>query len=137
MQITTEQPPKPRGTWQQTCRQIGEKNAKTYRRMVRTALAAIADLNLREGDTISATAIFLALVDVSGSSAGADRATVRETVNDAFQLLVDQGIASPVMTKGLRPTTLFDFHGNFGPEHVASVLGWNGRDETLLRKEND
>jgi hypothetical protein len=94
--------------------------------MVRTALAAIADLNPREGDTISATAIFLALVDVSGSSAGADRATIRETVNDAFQLLVDFGIASPVLTKGLRTTTLFDCHESFSPEDVAGVLGWNG-----------
>jgi hypothetical protein len=96
-----------------------------YYQKVDAALKAIAALNPVRGDSISETAILVPLMD------DIDRAMVREAVQDAFQLLVDMGIASPIFVQGLRIRQLYDFHESFGPTDVPDVLGWNGRDERL------
>jgi len=119
MQVTTEDAPTPVGSWQQKSRQIAER--RSYRVKIRYALMAIAQLRPREGDSVSALAVTLSLI-----TEGIDRSTTREAVGDAWQLLVDLGIASPVLTKGQRVTSLFEFCEPFGPENVGGVLGWDG-----------
>jgi hypothetical protein len=98
---------------------------------VHQTLNTIADLKLKDGDTLSETAIVLRLID------GPDTTATREAVRDAFQLLTDIGIVAPVVDrKGRRPTTLWTFHEMFTPEDVADVAGWDGRAKEAFREED-
>jgi hypothetical protein len=92
-----------------------------YRRRVHEALQAIAKLEAREGDAISASAVVLGLM-----TNGADRAMVREAVADGIQLMIDQGVLSPVLTKGARTTSLYTVHERFGPEEAEELFAWDG-----------
>jgi hypothetical protein len=101
------------------------RTRREYRLRVREALQSIARLEPRAGDTISATAIVLGLIYVSGITGAPDRAEIRESVADALQLLTDMGIVTPFLIRGPRTTTLHDFCRDFRPEDVAGVLDWN------------
>jgi hypothetical protein len=104
----------------------GSRVRNLYLRKVHAALEAIAELRSTDRDTVSETVIVLGLVDEL------DAKSTREAVRDAFQLLTDMGIASPVFdTKGRRLTTLWAFHEDFTPANVADVTGWDGREEAF------
>ena len=116
LKITTEIKP----------RASGSRTRNIYQRKVDDALKAIAELKSRDGDSVSETAIFLKLTD------GFETTVSRDAVRDAFQVLTDMGIASPVFDRnGRRLTTLWTFHESFGPEEVRNVIGWDGSAATF------